>query len=147
MRVSRIAEIIGARVEGDDQVEITGIAKIEEAMPGEITFLSNQKYEKYVATTRASAIIVADDFKTDRKNIALVRVKDPYVGFVFALRTLLPPAELLPAGIHPLAYISPGARLGNDLRVGPFVSIMDGAAVGDRSVIMNGSVIGRGAAE
>lgn len=144
MKVSEIAGLIGARVDGNADVEISGIGKIEEAKSGEITFLANPKYEKYIAATRASAVIVSEEFKTDRTDLVLLRAKDPYVAFVFALKKMLPPSEPLPAGIHPLAYVSDKAELGREVRIGALVSILDDAKIGDRAVILPGSVIGDG---
>ncbi len=149
MKVSEIARVIGARVDGDADVEIGGIGKIEDAKAGEITFLANPKYEKYVADTRASAVIVSEDFKTERTDIVLLRAKDPYIAFVFALENMMPRRELLPVmdplsgtGIHTSAYISPNAKLGKDVRVGACAIILDNAKVGDRVMILPGSVIG-----
>ncbi|MGO9480886.1 MAG: LpxD N-terminal domain-containing protein, partial [Candidatus Kryptoniota bacterium] len=73
MKVSEIARVIGAKVDGDVNVEVSGIGKIETAKAGEITFLANPKYEKYFADTGASAVIVSEEFKTERKDIVLLR--------------------------------------------------------------------------
>jgi len=145
MRVSEIAREIGARVDGNPDVEISGVGKIEEAQAGEITFLANPKYEKYVATTGASAIIVSENFKTDRKDVVLLHAKDPYIAFVFALKKMIPARELLSAGVHPSAYISPDAMVGENVRIGPFVSILGNAKIGKRTVIFPGCSIGSGA--
>ncbi len=145
MNVSEIAREIGAVVDGNPDAEITGIGKIEEAKKGEITFLANVKYERYVSTTRATAIIVSENFKTNRSDIILLRAKDPYVAFVFALKRMMPPRETLPAGIHPSAFVSPTAKIGKDVRIGPFVSILGNAKIGDRAAIFPGCSIGDGA--
>ena len=142
MRVSEIAREIGAQVDGNLETEIIGIGKIEEAKAGEITFLANSKYEKYFANTHAAAVIVSESFKTNRKDIVLLRVKDPYVAFVFALKKVMPSQELLPVGVHASAYISPEAKVGKGARVGAFVSILGNAEIGDRTVIFPGSTIG-----
>ena len=139
MKVFEIARVIGARVVGDADVEITGIGKIEDAKAGEITFLANPKYEKYVADTRASAVIVSEDFKTERKDIVLLRVKDPYTAFVFALKNMIPRHELLPSGIHLAAHISPNATIGKDVRIGAGATILDNAKIGDRIMILPGT--------
>jgi len=144
MKVSEIAGLIGARVDGNGDVEISGVAKIEEAKAGEVTFLANPKYEKYVATTKASAVIVAEDFKTDRTNLVLLRAKDPYVAFVFALKNMLPPVDPLPMGVDSSAHVSPQAKIGKDVRIGAFVAVGDNAKIGDRVVVMPGSMIGEG---
>ena len=145
MKISEIAREIGVRVDGNPDSEIIGIGKIEEAKAGEITFLANPKYEKYVATTRASAVIVSENFKTNRKDIVFLRAKDPYVAFVFALKKMMPSHELLPVGVNQSAYISPNAIVGEDVRVGALASILDNAKIGSRTIIFPGCVIGDGA--
>lgn len=140
-KASDIARIIGASVEGDAEVEISGIAKIEDAKSGEITFLSNPKYEKYFETTKASAVIVSEEFKGSRKGLTLLRAKDPYVAFVFALRAIMPPPEPLPAGVNPKAYVSPSATVGQGVAVGAFACILDGAKIGDGVRISHGVVV------
>ncbi len=145
MRVSEIAREIGARVEGNADAEITGIGKIEDAKSGELTFLANPKYEKYVSSTRATAIIVGETFKTSRDDIVLLRAKDPYVSFVFALKKLTPPRELLVRGVHPSAVIYPGVALGRDVRIGAYATVLEGARIGDRAAVLPGCVVGEGA--
>ncbi|MGC8594226.1 MAG: UDP-3-O-(3-hydroxymyristoyl)glucosamine N-acyltransferase [Candidatus Kryptoniota bacterium] len=143
MKISNLARLTGAEVEGNGDLEIYGIAKIEEAKEGDVTFLANPKYEKFVQTTRASAIFVSENFKSPRKDIVFLRTKDPYVAFVKALKVLIPQEELLPRGINSSAYISPKAILGRDVSIGAFVVISDGSKIGDRTVISHGAVIGR----
>jgi UDP-3-O-[3-hydroxymyristoyl] glucosamine N-acyltransferase len=142
MKASDIARLIGATVDGNAEVEISGIGKIEDARPGEITFLANPKYQKYFDTTHASAVIVSEDFRSKRSDVTLLRAKDPYVAFVFALKTMTPQPEPLSAGVNPVAYISPKASIGKDVRVGAFVCVLDNAKIGDRVKISHGSVIG-----
>lgn len=141
MKLSEIARLIGAAVEGDANVEIHGVAKIEEAKKGEITFLANPMYEKFAAGTKASALIVSENFKTSRKDIAILRVKDPYVAFVFAMKSLVPQREILASGIHLAAYIAPTATIGKDVRIGAGAVILDNVKVGDKTMILPGSVI------
>ncbi len=142
MRVSEIAVEIGARVDGNPDAEIIGIGKIEEAKAGEITFLANPKYEKYVAITGASAVIVSEDFKTERKDVTLLRVKDPYVAFVFALKKLVPSRDLLPPGTHLAGTYFSKAKLGKDVRIGACAIILGDTKIGNRTMIFPGSVIG-----
>ncbi len=142
MKVSEIAELIGAELEGDAELVISGIGKIEEAGPGEITFLANPKYEKYFATTKASAVIVSADFNGNRKDVALLKTRDPYTAFVFALRAINPPPDPLPAGIDPSAHISPSAVIADNVRIGAFACVQDGAHVESGATISHGCVIG-----
>ncbi len=146
MRVSEIARIIGAKVDGDVDLEISGIGKIEEAKSGDISFLANPKYERYAATTRASALIVPEDFRTERRDIVLLRAKDPYMAFVFALKRMMPPPDPVKPGIHPSAYLSPKASIGKNLRAGAFVCINDNAVIGDDVMLSDNVVVGDGAA-
>ena len=145
MKVSDIARLVGAKVEGNADLEISGVGKIEEAREGELTFLANPKYGKFFATTKASAVIVGEDFKSDRGDVTLLRTKDPYVAFVFALKSTMPPVETLPPGINSAAYVSPNAVIGKDVAIGPFACILDGAKIGDGAKISHGSVVGEGA--
>ncbi len=144
MKASEIARVIGARIDGNPDAEITGIGKIEEAEPGELTFLANPKYERYIPTTRASAVIVSEDFKVERTDLVLLRAKDPYMSFVFAMKKILPPREPLQPGIHPSAFISPHAVIGKEVRIGAFVCVLDGARIGDRARLSHGVVLSDG---
>jgi UDP-3-O-[3-hydroxymyristoyl] glucosamine N-acyltransferase len=143
MTIREIAVLLGGTVEGDEATEIRRVAKIEEAGEGDITFLANPKYTKFLGATRASAVIVANNLATEDAGFGasrpvLVRVKDPYVSFLKALVTFHPPAPALPPGIHPSAVIHPEATLGPDVRVGA------GAVVGRGVKVGRGSMIGHG---
>ncbi|MEL6134909.1 MAG: LpxD N-terminal domain-containing protein, partial [Bacteroidota bacterium] len=77
-RIGQIAEWLGGKVEGDESVEVHTLAKIEEGAPGAITFLANPKYTPFIYQTKASAVIVKDDFQpTEAISAALIRVSDP----------------------------------------------------------------------
>ncbi len=141
-KLSEIAGIIGAKLEGDADIDIAGIAKIEEAKKGEITFLSNPKYAKYFESTEASAVIVPEDFKSARADVALLRAKDPYTAFVFALKRITPPPEPLEPTINRNAYVSPKAVVGENVGLGAFACVLDRARIGRGARISHGSVIG-----
>src|ERR1044071_9298109 len=96
MKLSELAERTGARVEsaGND-VEIVGAAGLDEAGEGHVTFLANPRYTPRVNSTSASAIYLSEDAQTDRQ-IAILRVKDPYLAYTRALRIFNPEAELEP---------------------------------------------------
>jgi UDP-3-O-[3-hydroxymyristoyl] glucosamine N-acyltransferase len=158
MKLSELAELTGARLEGaTDDVEISGAAGLDEASEGQITFLSNPRYTPRVNSTRASAIYLSEDVSTD-KQIAILRVKDPYLAFTRALRVFHPEAEL-EAFIHPAAVIDPTARLaarvaigacavigrnvfiGDDVWIHPNVTVYDDVTIGRGSVIHSGVAI------
>ena len=80
--LNQVAKLINGEVEGDGEVRVNNVGKIEEAGPGQISFLANEKYEPMVYETKASAVIVSKDFKPKKEiKAALIRVKDPYMGF------------------------------------------------------------------
>jgi UDP-3-O-[3-hydroxymyristoyl] glucosamine N-acyltransferase len=141
--LAEIAERLGCRLEGDGALDITRVATLDEAGPGDLTFLANPKYASRVATTRAAAIILADDAAP--APCAMLRSSHPYRSFAQAL-VLLGRNERPPSGVHPTALVAPDARLGTDVSIGPFAVVGAGATLGDRVVLHPHVVIGPGAA-
>jgi len=158
MKLFELAERTGARVEGStDDIEVTGAAGLDDATEGHVTFLANPRYTPRVNSTRASAIYLSEDAQTDRQ-IAILRVKDPYLAYTRALRIFNPEAELEPF-VHPSAVIDPTARvakrvaigacvvigrnafIGDDVRIFPNVTIYDDVTIGRGSVIHSGVAI------
>jgi UDP-3-O-[3-hydroxymyristoyl] glucosamine N-acyltransferase len=149
MTINEIAALLGATVDGDGTVKIRRVAKIEEAGTGDLTFLANPKYAKYLGLTRASGVIVGksiavEDRPADAPPLTLLRVDDPYVGFVRVLARFNPPQPPVPPGIHPTAVIAPSARLGADVRVGAHAVIGERVVIGDRSMVAPCTVLGDG---
>ena len=143
MKLSAIAAAIGARVEyASDDPEISGVLGIEEAGPGQLTFISNSKYAALAQKTKASAIIVAEDFPIEGR--AILRSKNPYLAFAHALELFYQAPKYAP-GIHPTAVIHPGAKVGKNAHIGPYCTIDDGAIIGDNAVLLAHVVIYRGA--
>lgn len=116
MKLSELAQLTGARVEGPDDIEITGAAGLDEASEGHVTFLANPRYTPRVNTTNASAIYLSEEALTDR-SIAILRVKDPYLAYTRALRIFHPEPQLA-AHIHPSAVIDPSARVATNVTIG-----------------------------
>ncbi len=141
MKLSRIASQLNVRLDGDD-AEITGVAGIEEAGPGHITFIANPKYASAVKTTKASAVIVSEDFPP--APLATLRSSNPYLTFARALALFYEPPKYQP-GIHPTAQIHASARVGANASVGAYVVIDEGVVIGDDCVILPHVVIYRGA--
>src|ERR1700686_999914 len=101
MKLSQIAAALDTRLEnGSPDTEITGLNGIEQAGPGELSFVSNPKYAAAARSTKASAVIVAEDFPAIPA--AMLRPKDPYLGFARALELFHKPTAY-PAGVHPTA--------------------------------------------
>ena len=143
MTLAEIAERLGCRLEGDGALVITRVATLDDAGPGDLTFLANPKYASRVATTRAAAIILADD--ATPAPCAMLRSPQPYRSFAQAL-VLLGRNERPTAGVHPTAVVAPDARVGADVSIGPFAVVGAGATLGDRVVLHPHVVIGPGAA-
>ncbi|HEU4687742.1 MAG TPA: LpxD N-terminal domain-containing protein, partial [Vicinamibacterales bacterium] len=132
MTLRELADRLECRLEGDGDLEVTRVSGIQDAQPGDITFLANPKYEKALASTRASAVILKEDAKA--APCAMLRARDPYLAFARAVGLFAPVSRPAP-GVHTLAAIASNARLGADVSIGPFVVIGEGARIGDRTVI------------
>jgi UDP-3-O-[3-hydroxymyristoyl] glucosamine N-acyltransferase len=154
MKLSELARLTGARVEGTDDIEINGAAGLDEASAGHVTFLANPRYTPRVNTTRASAIYLSEEAQTE-KAISILRVKDPYLAYTRALRIFYPEPELEPL-IHPTAVIDPSAQIAERVAIGacavigrnvtiaeevcihPNVTVYDNVSIGKGSVIHSG---------
>jgi UDP-3-O-[3-hydroxymyristoyl] glucosamine N-acyltransferase len=137
-----LADRLGCRLDGDGGVEITRVAGLEAARPGDVTFFSNPKYARALRETKASAVILAED--APAAPVAMLRSPHPYRSFAQALDVLSPAAPPRP-GVHPTAVIGRDVALGDGVSVGPFVVVDDGARLGDRVVVRAHTVIGAGA--
>ena len=141
MRLQELAERLACRLEGDGAIEITRVAGIEDAGPGDLTFLANARYESALARTRASAVLLRED--APAAPCAMLRTRDPYLAFARAVGIFAPEWRPL-AGVHPMAAVAAGATLGQAVSIGAFVSIGEGAAIGDRTVVFPNVTIGPG---
>lgn len=142
MNLSDLAARLGCELRGDASVEITGVAGMEHAGATEITSLHNSKYAPKVKHTRAAAIIVKT-FLEDVRPAQLIS-KNPYLDFARALELFYQPPKPAP-GIHPSAYISPTAVIGENPSIGPFVSIGENVVIGRDAVLHPHVVIYAGA--
>ena len=138
-RLRELAEWVGGTVLGDGEVEISRVAPIEDAQPGEITFIAHPKYLPKLGETKASAVIVSKEVTQAEK--PLLCVTNPYLAFAKIL-TLFSQKTYQPKGIDPYTWISPTAQLGKDLSLYPFVYIGDRCQIGDRVTIYPGVYIG-----
>ena len=140
----QIAELIQGRVEGNENAIVKTFAKIEEGVPGAISFLSNPKYTHYIYNTKSSVVLINEDVELDQPvSATLIRVKNAYecVAKLLQFYESMKPAK---KGIDPLASISPKATVGEDVYIGPFAVIGDGAVIGKGSQIYPHAVIGEG---
>ena len=143
MKLAQIASALDARLEnGSPNTEITGVAGIEEAGPGQLTFVANPKYAAAARNTRASAVIVAENFPALPG--AMLRSKNPYLTFAHAVELFYQPPKY-PAGVHPTAVVHPSAKIGAGAHLGPYVVIDEDVTIGKNSVLLAHVVIYRGA--
>jgi UDP-3-O-[3-hydroxymyristoyl] glucosamine N-acyltransferase len=137
--VAEIARLVGGQVDGRGDVEITGVAGIREARPGDLTFLANRRYDRYVESTQASAIIMAE--RNGPIQPAVIVSSQPYLAFLRAVELFVPRERRLP-GIHPRAIVGRNVRLGQDISIGPNVVIEEDVEIGDRVTLRAGVYVG-----
>ncbi len=144
MTIREIALLIDGEVIGDENIHITSVAKIEEAKSGEISFVANPHYEKFLEATAASAVIVnrSADLSKHSKLPALIKVGDAYASFVIVLQKMNPQPELVLPGIHPTALIPPSTTIGKNCAIGPYVVFGERCSVGNNTKIFPGTIIG-----
>jgi len=142
MKLAQIASMLGARLEnGSPDSEITGVAGIEDAGSGQVTFVANPKYAAAARTTKAAAVIVGEDFPAIPT--ALLRSKNPYLAFAQAMGLFYQPSKYTP-GVHSTAVVHSSARVGANAHIGPYVVIDENVEIGANAVLLAHVVIYRG---
>jgi UDP-3-O-[3-hydroxymyristoyl] glucosamine N-acyltransferase len=135
MKLGDIAKLLCCQIIGDSEIEITGMATIEYAQAGQLTFLSNKKYSRYAQQTKASAIITDNEATLPEGKSGLIS-PNPYLTFAEALSLFHEPVELT-KGIHPQASVSSTATIGEDVTIGPFTVIGERAKIGNNATILS----------
>jgi UDP-3-O-[3-hydroxymyristoyl] glucosamine N-acyltransferase len=145
MRLRELADALQCRLEGDAAIEIVRVAGIDQAQHGDITFVDNPRYIPHLASTNASAVILAEDLAIPvGTGFAVLRSKKPYVDFARAVALFLPSSA--PAkGIDALSAIAADARIGAEVSIGPFVTVGAGASIGARTTLYPHVAVGPGA--
>jgi UDP-3-O-[3-hydroxymyristoyl] glucosamine N-acyltransferase len=139
---SQIASILNGKIEGDEQVSVSKLSKIEEGEKGSISFLSNVKYTNYIYNTQASIVIVNDNFKPEKSITAtLIKVDDAYQAFT-QLLTFYNQVKLDKKGIENPSFISDSASLGEEPYVGAFAYIGKNVKIGDNVKVYPQAYIG-----
>lgn len=138
-----LAELVGGRVIGDPDAVIERVSSIEEAGPGDITFLAHPRYRRYLASCRASAVIVADEPVTPPA-LNFLRVAEPHRAFA-RIHGLFNPPATHPAGISPMAVVDPTAVIGAEAVLYPHCYVGRNARVGEKTVLMPGVAVAAGA--
>ena len=135
-----IAERLGCALEGDGSIDISRVAAIEDAGPGDITFFANPRYAAELRATRASAVILGE--QAEAAPCAMLRTKQPYLAFAQAVALFADPWRPAP-GIDPRAYVAPGAEVAAEASIGPFAVIGEHARIGARTIVHPNATIGR----
>lgn len=139
---SQIAAMLGGTVEGDANAEVWTLCKIEEGIPGGLSFLANTKYSNYIYNTKATAVIVSKSFAPEHLlQTTLIRVDDPYLAFATLLKKYNE-MQLDKKGVDALAFVSPSATIGKDCYIGPFAYIGENVRIGDGSKIYPQTYVG-----
>lgn len=133
MKLADLAQHLGATLRGDSAARITGVAGLETASAGDLTFVANPKYAALARTTKATAILVEPAFPDI--SAATLRIENPYLAFARAVELFYQPPAYAP-GIHPTAVIAPTAKIGANPHIGAYAVISDHVVLGDNAVIL-----------
>lgn len=155
--VQQIAALLKGTVEGDPNARVSMLAKIQEAGPGQIAFLSNPKYEPFLYTCGATAVIINKNLEVKKRiNPTLIRVEDAYIAFTVLLEQYAAQIKKIKSGVEEPSFIGEGSttgegvyrgafsyignsvKIGNDVKIFPNVFIGDNCTIGDRTIIYAG---------
>ena len=140
MKLRLIAEELGCTLHGDGEADIKGVSGIEEAGPGQITFVSNRRYAASARTTKAGAVLVSEDFP--EISAPTLRTPNPYLAFARSIE-LFYEALVPPRVVDPTARVSALARIGRGAAIGAYAVIDDDVTIGDNATIGAFTHIGR----
>jgi UDP-3-O-[3-hydroxymyristoyl] glucosamine N-acyltransferase len=138
MKLGDLAATLGAELRGDAELEVTGVKGIEEAGPGEVTFVANPRYTALARTTHAAAVLVEPGFQ--ELATATLRIKNPYLAFSRALALFYTPVAY-PPGVHPTAVIDPTAEIGEGAHIGAYVVVGANVRLGPHATLLPHVVI------
>jgi UDP-3-O-[3-hydroxymyristoyl] glucosamine N-acyltransferase len=133
MKLADLAHHLGATLKGDPRAQITGVAAIDTAGPGHLTFVANPKYASLAHTTKATAVLVEPSFA--EISTSTLRLENPYLAFARAIELFYTPPAYAP-GVHPTAVIPPTARIGANAHIGAYVVVGDHVVIGDNAILL-----------
>ncbi len=141
-KAQNIADLLQGTVEGDANVSVNNVSKIEDGQPGTLSFLANPKYEKYIYETQASIVLVNKDFQPEKTiNSTLIRVDDAYQAFA-SLLEFVDQFQKQKSGIEQPSFIDESAKTGKDIYLGAFAYIGMGSDVGNSVKIYPQAYVG-----
>src|ERR1700745_1789080 len=148
MKLAELAQKLSCRLEGPPELDISGVAGMEHAEPGQLTFLANRKYIALLKSTRASAILLEEGVAIERDRtqppIAALRSANPSLAFAHALE-LFYDAPRYASGIHATAIIAGAAKIGEGAHIGPYCCVDEEVEIGRNAVLHSFVTIYRGA--
>jgi len=148
MKLAELAQKLSCRLDGPPDLEIDGVAGIEHAGPGQLTFLANRKYFALLKTTRASAVLVEENISIERDAsqppLAALRSPNPYLAFAKAIELFYQAPRYAP-GIHSTAIIASTAKIGPGAHIGPYCYIDEEVEIGGNAVLHSFVSVYRGA--
>jgi len=137
--LQELAVLVGGKVEGDGTLEVSGIASLEDAAEGEITFLAERKHAARLEKTRASAVILPPSVPPGR--IPAIRTPNPYLAYA-QTQSFFQKRPRAPRGVDPRAFVGERVKLGREVSIYPFVHVGEGSEIGDRAVLYPGVYVG-----
>lgn len=148
MKLREVAEKLGCRLEGDGNLEISGVSGIDHATTGQVTFLANRRYSPLLKSTNASAVLIADGVVLEREAqlspLAALRTENPYLAFAQAIELFYEGPKYAP-GIHPSAVIAKSTKIGAGAHIGPYCFVDEEVEIGENAVLHSFVTIYRGA--
>jgi UDP-3-O-[3-hydroxymyristoyl] glucosamine N-acyltransferase len=148
MKLQQLSQTLSCRLEGDPSQEIIGVAGIDHATAGQITFLANRRYSPLLKTTQASAVLIEDAVTLERHPsqppLAALRTDNPYLAFAQAIELFYQPPAY-PPGTHPTAVIHPSAKIGSNTHIGPYCFIDANVTIAENAVLHSFVAIYQGA--
>lgn len=143
--VEQLAALVRGRLVGDGTAVISSARPVNEAGPGDITFIESERYAKLLRTSPASAVIVGPHFRTPSSpehKLPTIEVDDPMSAFLAVRTHLSAKSQARWTGVHPMAWVAPTAKIGVNVAIYPFAYVGDGAEVGDGATLMPGAIVG-----
>ena len=139
--IAEIAETVKGKIEGNPKLRIKGICDLRDSQSGYISYILPGKYETYLKDTKATALLTNKNFKIDRKDKTLIRVKNPALSFIDIIHLFYPDKQQCEA-IHPSAVVAKNIKLGNNVEIAPNAVIGNSVKIGNSVRIGAGSYIG-----
>ncbi len=139
--LAEIAAKVGGTIDGDDSVLISGVAPIESAGQGAITFVANKRYARFLETTGASAVVL--DMATEHATKPVLRHKNPYFAFARIVDLFHPNERRLVPGCHPTTIIENDVRIADTAGIGPFCHISEDSSIGEDSQLLSSVYVGK----